>query len=273
MRRAQRLVGVFIVLVMLLASMGNAAMAQDQGNQSGTSTQSGGGNVPPPMNNPAPEPEPEPEYVEPEPEYVEPEPEYVEPEPEYTEPEAEPEYVEPASDQQVQQAAPARGTRSGSQSGASSSRGAQAPNRPAPPPAPTPTPRPQNPPPSTGGGSGGSGEFWILVDKSDHMLYAFRGNTQVFRAINNLGRPGYDTPTGTFWINSKYRYEDMNTYGYLADVPYTMYFTNRGHAIHGTYWTSVNGRNVSHGCVNLSVGDAATLYGMTPIGTRVVIRW
>lgn len=52
-----------------------------------------------------------------------------------------------------------------------------------------------------------------------------------------------------------------------------MYFTNRGHAIHGTYWTAVNGRNVSHGCVNLSVGNAATLYNMTPIGTRVVIRW
>jgi len=271
MKRTQRLFGVLVVLVMLFASIGNAAMAQDQGNQSGTSTQSGGGNAPPPMNNPEPEPEPEPdpEYVEPEPE-----PEYVEPEPEpeYTEPEAESEYVEPASDQQVQQAAPARATQSGSQSGASSSRGARAPNRPAPPPAPTPTPRPQNPPPSTGGGSGG-GEFWILVDKSDHMLYAFRGNTQVFRAVNNLGAPGYDTPTGTFRINSKHRYEDMNTYGYLADVPYTMYFTNRGHAIHGTYWTAVNGRNVSHGCVNLSVGNAATLYGMTPIGTRVVIRW
>lgn len=108
---------------------------------------------------------------------------------------------------------------------------------------------------------------------SQHMLYAYRGNTEVFRAINNIGGPGYETPTGTFYINSKHRYELMDTYGYLPDVPYTMYFTNRGHAIHGTYWTSVNGRNVSHGCVNLSVDDAGTLYGMTPIGTRVVIQW
>lgn len=242
MKRTQRLLGVFIVLVMLmlLASMGNTAMAQDQGEQTGTSTQTGGGRVAPPTNNnPDPEPEPEPAPPAPEP-----------PAPSQPEPQPRP-------------SGPSNGAQGGSQSGTSSSTGSQGPG--------VSNPEPESPPPS-GGTGGGSGEFWILVDKSSHMLYAYRGNTVVFSAINNVARSGYNTPTGTHYINTKLESQDMTLYGYLPDVPHVMYFTNNGHAIHGTYWTAVNGRDVSHGCVNLSEGNAATLYNMTPIGTRVVVQ-
>ncbi len=43
MRRTQRLLSVFVVPVMLLGSIGNTAMAQDQGDQTGTSTQTDSG--------------------------------------------------------------------------------------------------------------------------------------------------------------------------------------------------------------------------------------
>ena len=43
----------------------------------------------------------------------------------------------------------------------------------------------------------------------------------------------------------------------VPDVPCVMYFTNGGHALHGTYWHSNFGTPMSHGCVNLPMDVAA----------------
>ena len=50
-----------------------------------------------------------------------------------------------------------------------------------------------------------------------------------------------------------------------------LYFTNGGHALHGTYWHNNFGTPMSHGCVNLPMDVAAWMYQWTPIGTRVEI--
>jgi len=249
MRKLQRFVGVVVVLIMLLGSIGTVATAE-QGTQTGTSTQGGGQAGP----NRA-EPTPEPPVSEPEPEAP-----VAEPEPEAPVAEQAP----ATNDSNVTSSAVT--TRTGTR--VSTRTGAQGPNRPAPRPQQPPQP-PQRPP----SGGGATGEFWILVDLSDFRMTAFRGNTPVLSSIVNHGRPGYNTPVGTFYVNSKIKYEDMTTFGNLPDVPWTMYFTNRGHALHGTYWTSVNGRLVSHGCVNLPTPVAKQLFDMTHIGARVVIRY
>jgi len=44
-------------------------------------------------------------------------------------------------------------------------------------------------------------------------------------------------------------------------MPYSIFFTQQGHAIHGTYHKSI-GRPASHGCVRLSVANAATLFAL-----------
>ena len=44
-----------------------------------------------------------------------------------------------------------------------------------------------------------------------------------------------------------------------APMPYSIFFTKQGHAIHGTNHTSI-GRPASHGCVRLSVAHAAQLW-------------
>ncbi len=49
-------------------------------------------------------------------------------------------------------------------------------------------------------------------------------------------------------------------------------FFYAGYAIHGTYWHNNFGQNVSHGCVNVNLTDAAWLYAWTPLGTKVVIH-
>ena len=39
-----------------------------------------------------------------------------------------------------------------------------------------------------------------------------------------------------------------------------MYFTNEGHAFHGTYWHNNFGTPMSHGCVNLPMDVAEWMY-------------
>ena len=45
-----------------------------------------------------------------------------------------------------------------------------------------------------------------------------------------------------------------------APMPYSIFFTKIGHAIHGTNEQRNLGRPVSHGCVRLSVKNAAALW-------------
>src|SRR5262245_53444172 len=73
--------------------------------------------------------------------------------------------------------------------------------------------------------------------------------------------PGYDTPGGTF---KPFRMEiDHYSDEYdNAPMPYSIFFTQTGNAIHGTYEQRNLGRAVSHGCVRLSVKNAATLWNL-----------
>ena len=50
-----------------------------------------------------------------------------------------------------------------------------------------------------------------------------------------------------------------------------MYFTDYGHALHGTYWHGNFGVPMSHGCVNLPTEAAVWLYDWAPVGTWLEI--
>jgi hypothetical protein len=52
---------------------------------------------------------------------------------------------------------------------------------------------------------------------------------------------------------------DRSDYYYLEKVPYTLYF-DKARAIHGAYWRTSLGYEQSHGCVNMSIGDAAWVF-------------
>jgi lipoprotein-anchoring transpeptidase ErfK/SrfK len=45
-----------------------------------------------------------------------------------------------------------------------------------------------------------------------------------------------------------------------APMPYSIFFTKSGNAVHGTHERRHLGHAVSHGCVRLSVKNAATLW-------------
>lgn len=104
---------------------------------------------------------------------------------------------------------------------------------------------------------------WIEVDLTNQRLYAMENGEKVMDFLVSTGKWGR-TPTGSFQIWIKLRYTTMsggskalNTYYYLPNVPYTMFFYNKdypkwvGYGIHGTYWHDNFGHPMSHGCINM----------------------
>jgi lipoprotein-anchoring transpeptidase ErfK/SrfK len=112
----------------------------------------------------------------------------------------------------------------------------------------------------------------IEVDLATQRLYAFEGDRKIYEFIISSGKWNR-TPTGTFRIWIKLRYTKMeggskalNTYYYLPNVPYVMFFANdkvptwKGFGIHGTYWHNNFGQPMSHGCINMRTEDAEKIY-------------
>lgn len=139
---------------------------------------------------------------------------------------------------------------------------------------------PQTPTPATSSRvqPGPEAEKWIEVDLSTQYVIAWQGDVRVNEAYASTGKAGFETPPGTFQILVKKPVEDMEgviggEYYNVPEVPHVMYFTNVGHAFHGTYWHSNFGTPMSHGCVNLTFGFAEWLYNWTPLGTRVEIHY
>lgn len=136
-------------------------------------------------------------------------------------------------------------------------------------PAPAPAPAPSNPVVSN---PGNGGNRWIDINLSNQSLTAFEGNTPVFNTLVSTGST-FPTPVGTYHIQYKVRSQRMTGPGYdLPNVPWVMYFTNRGHAIHGAYWHNNFGHPMSHGCVNMRPSEAEWLYNFTPNGATVVVH-
>jgi len=112
----------------------------------------------------------------------------------------------------------------------------------------------------------------IEIDLTNQRLYAYEDNNLVYNFLISSGKWAR-TPTGTFQIWTKLRYSKMeggskaiNTYYYLPNVPFTMYFYNdatpksRGFSLHGTYWHSNFGHPMSHGCINMKTEEAEQIY-------------
>lgn len=121
-------------------------------------------------------------------------------------------------------------------------------------------------------------ELWFEVNLSEQSMTVWNGDHVLLWTLVSTGRPGFDTPTGTFYVNTKLESQTMEgviggEYYNVPDVPWVMYFTDEGHALHGTYWHNNFGNVMSHGCVNLPMDVAEYLYSITPIGTRVEIHY
>jgi hypothetical protein len=102
-------------------------------------------------------------------------------------------------------------------------------------------------------------------------------NGQVYRNWSmSSGKSGWETHTGEFRIGWKTTMQDMGCvdgYDYCTkDVPWVAYF-NGDEGFHGTYWHNNFGTPMSHGCINLTVGNAKELYDWAYKGTEVSVHY
>jgi hypothetical protein len=119
---------------------------------------------------------------------------------------------------------------------------------------------------------------WIEVNLYEQVISVYDQGKMVFATLISTGVEPFYTQPGTFQIYKKIENEymtgafesDRSDYYYLEEVPFIMYY-DQSRALHGAYWNTFYGYQRSHGCVNLSVGDAHWLYDWSNEGDAVYV--
>ena len=130
-------------------------------------------------------------------------------------------------------------------------------------------------------------EILVTIDKTTQRMSVAVDGENSLRLAGVDGRPGYDTPNGTFHpfrMEADHFSKEWDD----APMPHSVFFTKIGHAIHGSLDTRHLGSAASHGCVRLSPEHASAHYalveaeglkdttvvvaGQTPIATAEAAR-
>ena len=143
--------------------------------------------------------------------------------------------------------------------------------------------------------------IYIVIDTARNRLYLKKGEDTLREAVissgsgNVLTEPSgkrtwvFDTPRGEHSVKSKVENPDWvkpdwafveegekipSNYGDRVESgmlgAYALAIGN-GYLIHGTLYTRLLGRNVTHGCVRVGDGDLEYVFKNTPIGSKVII--
>jgi hypothetical protein len=125
-------------------------------------------------------------------------------------------------------------------------------------------------------------EVSILVDKTTQRMTVSVDGQQRYSWPVSTGTADYSTPVGAFTPARLARVHYSREWD-NAPMPHAIFFTDAGHAIHGSRAISHLGTPASHGCVRLAPRHASLLFdlvmvegaentrveitGMDPIGT------
>lgn len=143
---------------------------------------------------------------------------------------------------------------------------------------------------------------YIVVDTASNRLYVKRREKVVLTALSSTGsgtilddpdRPGarwvFDTPRGEFmvqsrlldpvWVKPDWAFLEEGLAvpadpaqrverGILGE--YALGF-GKGYFIHGTLYTRLLGKSVTHGCIRLNDEDLRSVYRLSEIGTPIMI--
>ncbi len=112
----------------------------------------------------------------------------------------------------------------------------------------------------------------VASTASHHMSLYYNGRRIHYWPIST-GRPGDNTPDGTYLTIEKANPVDMKGPGYNIEVPWSVRITWSGDYLHDAYWSvgEQGFTNVSHGCVNMPPADAEIYYKMAVPGDPVTI--
>jgi lipoprotein-anchoring transpeptidase ErfK/SrfK len=113
----------------------------------------------------------------------------------------------------------------------------------------------------------------VVASTASHHMRLYRNGKLIDRWPISTGRPGLNTPNGTYLTIDKANPVDMKGPGYNIEVPWSVRFTWTGDYLHDAYWSvgEQGFTNVSHGCVNMPPAAAETYYKMENPGDPVTI--
>lgn len=122
------------------------------------------------------------------------------------------------------------------------------------------------------------------IDDKTHQMQIVRNGKLEKTFPVSLGKPGYETPNGTYYVLEKFAdiVMDSSTYGvpvnspegYKLKVHNAVRIDNSGIFVHSAPWSVADQgkRNVSHGCPNLSPANAQWFFDNFGSGDPVVVK-
>lgn len=118
---------------------------------------------------------------------------------------------------------------------------------------------------------------WFDANLTTQIMQFWEAGYVVHETTMSNGR-SHPTPRGEFSIYRRVPNETMISdeppdhpdYYNLPNVLYTQYFSPWFDALHYAYWHNNFGRPMSHGCLNLRLGDSRLAWEFGAIGTTVV---
>ena len=112
-----------------------------------------------------------------------------------------------------------------------------------------------------------SGPLSVLIDLTRQTMLVYRGDTLIAASTISSGSKGRETPIGVFTVLQKEVMHRSRTYD-DAPMPYMQRLTEKGVAMHAG---NLPGYAASHGCFRLPTAFDKLLYGVTEVGTPVVV--
>lgn len=112
-----------------------------------------------------------------------------------------------------------------------------------------------------------SGPVAIVVSIPDQRVHVYRNGIRIGVSTCSTGKPGHETPTGVFTILQKDKDHRSSTYN-NAPMPNMNRLTWDGVALHAG---KLPGYPASHGCVRLPMEFSERLFGVTHVGTPVIV--
>lgn len=108
----------------------------------------------------------------------------------------------------------------------------------------------------------------VVIDRLQQLMFVYKGDALVGVSTISSGKKGKETPLG-FWKVFRKQVKGFSRKYDNAPMPYMQMYDEMGIAFHGG---ALPGYPASHGCVRLPTEFAKKLYGLTQMGTEVVIE-
>jgi len=114
----------------------------------------------------------------------------------------------------------------------------------------------------------------VTIDKSIQQMTVSVDGRPLYQWPVSTGKGGYDTPNGKFKAFRMER-DHFSKEWDEAPMPFSIFFTPKGHAIHGSLDVKRLGTPASHGCVRLLPANAEKLFALVEqegvLNTTVVL--